>query len=84
MHFYNKDVVINQITKSLNQQGLGENGWDCGPIAVQNVEDYLINFNIMNENFNYYTIVDVISYNNNHIIHSIRKKHIIYGSRYNF
>ena len=77
MHFYNKNVVINQITKSLDQQGLGENGWDCGPIALQNVEDYLINFNILNENFNYYTIVDVISYNNNHMIHTIRKKHII-------
>ena len=77
IHFFNLDVVINQITKPIDQQGLGYNGWDCGPIAIQNVEDYLTHSDESNNNFNNYTIANHESHRDVDLILAIRKKHII-------
>lgn len=56
---YNVEVVINQYTKPIDQQGLGDDEGDCGSIAIQNIKDYLVNFNIVNHNFNHYTILSI-------------------------
>ena len=84
MFFRHVDVSISEVTKSIDQQGLGFNSWDCGPIALQNVENYLSNYNLQN------CYVDNYLYINNHHnskewVLSVRKKHIIIsmGDSYN-
>ena len=50
------DVV--QVDKSPDQQGKGGNAWDCGPIMISNITDYIKNWNIENTSVYKYSISD--------------------------
>ena len=74
--FKHVEVPISEVTKQTDQQGLGSNGWDCGPISIQNVEDYLINHSMNNIDVDNYFLSDNHFINRNRIL-DIRKRHII-------
>ena len=69
-------MIVYEVTKKIDQQGLGTNGWDCGPICLQNVESYLINVNLKNTDVDNYLDLNN-QYASKDWIHAIRKKHII-------
>jgi len=69
---------ITEITKVIEQQQKGENSWDCGPIAVSNIRDYVINLVTENVYFSQYSIpsfIDSIDYEEKLV--RARKEHII-------
>ena len=80
MFFKNVGVSIKEVTKSIDQQGLGCNSWDCGPISLQNVENYLSNNNLQNCYVDNYLSVNN-HYNNKEWVYSVRRKHIIISMR---
>ena len=44
VHFNNQEqyeLTINEVEKEVDQQGRGDNGWDCGPIVLSNIRDYV-------------------------------------------
>ena len=49
------DKIV-QVDKSLDQQGKGSNAWDCGPIIMSNIIDYIRRSGFMNPSFEKYSI----------------------------
>ncbi len=69
---------IQLIIKEVDQQGRGENGWDCGPITFSNLEDYVkqaIEGNNLSE-FIDFTIPSVESAVHSTRIVEVRQKHL--------
>ena len=73
--FIHTEVIVYEVTKIIDQQGLGINGWDCGPISLHNVENYLINIDIQNIDIDQYLIINH-QFQNNDWIKGVRKTHI--------
>lgn len=71
---------INERDKVTAQQPLGENSWDCGPITVSNIRDYIKHFAIENSHFTrqHYTVPEFSKLSNYDLkIVTLRKEHII-------
>ena len=71
--FKDVDVIVYEVNKNIDQQGLGTNGWDCGPICLQNVESYLTNVNLQNSNVDNYLDLNN-QYANKEWMYAIRKR----------
>lgn len=67
---------ITEVDKVIDQQGLANNAWDCGPIIISNIVDYIKNFNIRNTNFKEYSIKAKSDINHEQQIVDSRKLHI--------
>lgn len=74
------NFTIQMVIKNIRQQPIG-NSWDCGPIILTNIRDYIDDslYSIPNDAFEQYTIPDVLQNRSNHYdmqIEMIRKEHL--------
>eukprot|EP01040_Poterioochromonas_malhamensis_P015111 gene15111-16857_t len=72
--------TIQMVIKNIRQQPIG-NSWDCGPIILTNIRDYIDDslYSIPNDAFEKYTIPDVLQNRSNRYdmqIEMIRKEHL--------
>jgi len=71
------DINVLQYNNEIDQQGHGQNGWDCGPITVSNIRDYIVHYahnnNLTGIN---YTVSDYNTENHESTIKDIRINHI--------
>jgi hypothetical protein len=72
------DINILQHNNEIDQQGQGQNGWDCGPITVSNIRDYIVHYAHNNNNLTGidYTVSDYNTENHENTIKDIRINHI--------
>jgi hypothetical protein len=72
------DINILQHNNEIDQQGQGKNGWDCGPITVSNIRDYIVHYAHNNNNLTGidYTVSDYNTENHENTIKDIRINHI--------
>jgi hypothetical protein len=66
--------TISHVEKTIDQQGVGKNSWDCGPIIVQNIKDYITKSDSINDCFNDYSIIQGDLYEQS--IATIRTNHL--------
>ncbi len=67
---------ITEVDKTLDQQGLGSNAWDCGPIIISNILDYIKNVNIKNTHFKEYSIKAISDINHEQQLIDLRNAHV--------
>ena len=72
-----ESINILQHNNAIDQQGQGQNGWDCGPITVSNIKDYTSHY-VANNNLTEinYTVGSHDRENHDDIIKDIRINHI--------
>ena len=70
-------INILQHNNAVDQQGNGQNGWDCGPITVSNIKDYISHY-VSNNNLTEinYTVGSHDRENHDDSIKDIRINHI--------
>jgi hypothetical protein len=72
---------ITEKAKAIEQQQRGINSWDCGPIVVSNIRDYILNLVTENSYFSQYSIpkfTNFIEYEK--MLMNTRKQHrLLYG-----
>jgi hypothetical protein len=83
----NEAEVVNELTEetinilqhnnAVDQEGNGQNGWDCGPITVSNIRDYIYHY-VINSNLPgiNYTVDNYDEENHEDTIKDIRINHI--------
>ena len=64
-----------QVDKASDQQGKGSNAWDCGPIIMSNIIDYIKHSSTENISFNSYSICDRSQINHEKQMIDVRNLH---------
>ena len=72
-----ENVNISQEENIIDQQGRGQNGWDCGPITVSNIKDYISHY-VANSNLTgiNYTVGRYDEENHEDTVKDIRINHL--------
>ena len=72
---------IVQVDKPLDQQGKGNNAWDCGPIIMSNIIDYIRHSTTENSSFYEYSISNSSQENHERQMIEIRNLHRLQYSK---